>query len=83
MDTENTRLKGLIGSNKSDEGEISRLNGLIGTYKNDNEVQGAKVASLEAEIVKLNNRPAPAAAVRCFSAKRQTPRYTPHPDPQI
>ena len=66
-----TRLNGVITRlNKDNDNlktENDRIKGLLSAYRNDSEVQNAKIASLEAELAKLRNRPvatAPSASTK-------------------
>ena len=72
----NAQIGALSSEKENLTTENNRMNGLVGTYKNDSEVQGAKIAALNAEIETLRNKPAPTPAeptTRSIVKKRTTP----------
>ncbi len=77
------RLNGVIArltkSNEDLGTENSRISGLIGTYKNDNQVLNAKIASLEAELARLRNRPATATPAPAPAPAAATVKKRPTP----
>ena len=70
----NAQISTLSSEKENLTTENTRMNGLVGTYKNDSEVQVAKIASLNAEIEALRNKPAPVEpTTRTIVQKSATP----------
>ncbi len=67
------RIRILTSEKENTDVENGRVTGLLNAYRNDSEVQSAKIASLEAQMAELNNRPALEPTTRTIVQKRTTP----------
>ena len=58
MKGENTRLSGLLSTNRTDGKEINRLNGIIARLTKDNGLKNTEISGLQSALTKARKRPA-------------------------